>query len=60
MSAEREIVLTLTDTQHQTLTRDIARIRKETGAASNTAAILDAVRQRADTKPSSPERKAAA
>lgn len=61
MSAEREIILTLTGTQHETLTRDIARIRKETGASSNTAVILDAVSQKAETKqPSSSERKAAA
>ncbi len=60
MSAEREILLTLTDGQHEQLTRDIARIRKATGANSNTAAIIDAVHRRAEATPSTSKRKAAA
>ncbi len=59
MSAEREVLLTLTDSQHAELAKNLARIRMRTGARSNTAAILDAVRQKAETKPST-KRKAAA
>lgn len=60
MSAERELLLTLNDGEFDEMTRNIARIRKQTGAASNTAAILDAVRQKAEATPSTTKRKAAA
>jgi hypothetical protein len=47
--AEREILLTLTDRQHAEFAEQIAELRKRTGAPSNTAAILDAVRRQAVT-----------
>jgi hypothetical protein len=60
VKAEREVLLTLTDDQHQELTHAIACIRRQTGAASNTAVILEAVRQKADATASSATRKATA
>lgn len=56
----RELMLTLTPRQHKQLSADLARLRRKTGAPSNTAAILAAVRDQAEDTPTSKRRKAAA
>jgi hypothetical protein len=57
----RELFLTLSPGQYAELTRDLARLRRQTGASSNTAAIVAAVHAQAETTitPTS-KRKAAA
>ena len=57
----RELLLTLSPGQHAELTKALARLRRQTGAPSNTAAIIAAVNAQAETTitPTS-DRKAAA
>lgn len=45
---ECEVFLTLTDAQYQQLGEDVKALRAATGAASNTDAILAAVRSKAE------------
>jgi len=45
---ECEVFLTLTEPQYRQLGRDIKTLRAETGACSNTEAILAAVRSEAE------------
>ncbi len=57
--ADVEIFLTLSPRQRADFAKNLAKLRKTTGAASNTAAILDAVRAQADNTPA-PKGKATA
>jgi hypothetical protein len=61
-TADHELVLNLTDGQYRALTRDLARLRQETGAHSNAAAIVDAVSRQVEAtiEPSSNGKAAAA